>query len=376
MEGRPGHGSRGRRSLLQRLSDRRHRRLYAVRDELYWTLAGRLDAGDAAVRDAIPSLTLGAQPRFSPPLWNDLARPLLEPRPSVSEQLAASPEPVAALREAAATVLSRLNLAQLDALGWDAVERLARADSTPVPAPPDREHYYAASDLAYWLSGLADLALVLDAVHRHGDGGRRAALLDLGCASGRVVRHVPALAPGLAAFGVDIGLTGVAWARRWLPPAITVAQGTVLPHLPFADGELDVVYAGSVFTHIGDFEEAWLLELRRVLRPGGIAVLTIHPERIWAEARDPEHVLARIVTGAPHRLDPLGVEPVTAAVFEQPMPAPRVVFTQTTYPVNNVNVVHADAWIADRWSRAFELVERVPGGHDEHQDALVLRRPG
>ena len=37
-----------------------------------------------------------------------------------------------------------------------------------------------------------------------------------------------------------------------------------------------MIYAGSVFTHIADLAVAWLLELRRVLAPGGRAYLTFH----------------------------------------------------------------------------------------------------
>jgi ubiquinone/menaquinone biosynthesis C-methylase UbiE len=45
---------------------------------------------------------------------------------------------------------------------------------------------------------------------------------------------------------------------------------TILPHLPFEDRSFDVVYAGSVFTHIDDLAQTWFLELRRVLHAGGM----------------------------------------------------------------------------------------------------------
>jgi ubiquinone/menaquinone biosynthesis C-methylase UbiE len=51
---------------------------------------------------------------------------------------------------------------------------------------------------------------------------------------------------------------------------------TILPHLPFEDRYFDVVYAGSVFTHIDDLATTWFLELRRVLRAGGMLYVTIH----------------------------------------------------------------------------------------------------
>ena len=40
-----------------------------------------------------------------------------------------------------------------------------------------------------------------------------------------------------------------------------------------------------MFTHIGDLAQAWILELRRILKPGGRAFLTIHDRRTEALMR-------------------------------------------------------------------------------------------
>jgi SAM-dependent methyltransferase len=44
--------------------------------------------------------------------------------------------------------------------------------------------------------------------------------------------------------------------------------------LPFADGELDAVYSPGVCEHFEEGPAPVLLETRRVLRPGGIAVIS------------------------------------------------------------------------------------------------------
>jgi hypothetical protein len=41
------------------------------------------------------------------------------------------------------------------------------------------------------------------------------------------------------------------------------------------------VTAFSVFTHINEPEIAWLLELRRILKIGGIACNSVHDEATW-----------------------------------------------------------------------------------------------
>ena len=55
-----------------------------------------------------------------------------------------------------------------------------------------------------------------------------------------------------------------------------------MPHLPFEDRYFDLIYCGSVFTHIDDLTDAWLLELRRVLSPQGRLYLTIHDRHTMA----------------------------------------------------------------------------------------------
>jgi SAM-dependent methyltransferase len=63
-----------------------------------------------------------------------------------------------------------------------------------------------------------------------------------------------------------------------MSPPFRFATTTTFPHLPFEDNFFDLVYAGSVFTHIADLAESVALELRRILRPGGRLYITIHDE--------------------------------------------------------------------------------------------------
>jgi SAM-dependent methyltransferase len=160
----------------------------------------------------------------------------------------------------------------------------------------------------------------------------------------------------------------VAWAREHLHAP--VLQGTSLPNLPFADASVDAIFAGSVFTHINDFEEAWLAELRRVLTPTGFAVLTIHSEDVWEDMRaDPQHPIRLHATEVRQRLEPSGLDPVTDEMFDSEMPAARVALEAVDWP--DTNVFHSRAWIRERWGRLWS-VERIVERSHGYQDCVVL----
>lgn len=317
----------------------------------------------------------------APLLWNDVARPPEPPLAPPAALLAeAAPDDAAALaaieRECNYLVSVYPHARSLLALGPAAIRERMRADPSPLPTEADREGYFAGRPLAYWLSGLADRLLVERIAAERGpplSPGQR--LLDLGCASGRVLRHFVDVAPGVELLGVDLGTHHVAWARRHLPPALVVALGTAIPALPAEDASVDVLTAFSVLTHVAEFEEALLLELRRVLRPGGLALLTFHPSRLWRDLGDPEHFLRNLILGARHRADPPGVEPVTAELFDSPLPAERVVFTNVERSVYNVNVLHSETWVRERWGRVLRIERVLHRVHGDHQDGAVLTRP-
>lgn len=100
--------------------------------------------------------------------------------------------------------------------------------------------------------------------------------LDLGCGTGRYARLL--IRRGTRVVGMDLSMAMLSRARsatgadaaRWL-------QGQV-ERLPFVDAAFEMVVSGLVVDHVENLR-AFFGEVRRVLRPGGRAIITaVHPE--------------------------------------------------------------------------------------------------
>ncbi len=100
-------------------------------------------------------------------------------------------------------------------------------------------------------------------------------ILDFGCSCGRLIRHFYDHKQ-LEIWGTDISAEHIGWCKTYLSPPFNFLINTTAPHLPFEDNYFGLIYAGSVFTHIDDLTDAWLMELKRILKPGGFFYITMH----------------------------------------------------------------------------------------------------
>ena len=243
-------------------------------------------------------------------------------------------------------------------------------DPSPLPITADREGYQGDRHFDWWCSGLGDSLAVAQAGARWNvrlDPGAR--VLELGCASGRVLRHFATQFNGLDVWGTDISLRHAEWVRLHLPPQIKVFQNTTLPHLPLEDNSCAMVCAFSVFTHIDELELAWLAEIRRILRPGGIAYLTIHSDSTWRQMKPGWPIYDALLNGKAQIAD----YPVTADFLGGPLPREKTVFRWSSGKNYNTNVFHTENYIRTAWGRLFGVREIIPAGHS-YQDVVVLQK--
>jgi SAM-dependent methyltransferase len=147
---------------------------------------------------------------------------------------------------------------------------LLDSDETPIPAIEDRENYYGERHIEYWLSGYADWVKVKQYLDRvAGPKSYR----DMGGSTGRVIRHA-ARDPNVSCWLSDINVNWIDWVDRWFTYPVQAYQSRIFPIIPAEDNTFSVISAFSVFTHLDCDEIQWLLELRRVLRPGGYLYVT------------------------------------------------------------------------------------------------------
>jgi SAM-dependent methyltransferase len=136
--------------------------------------------------------------------------------------------------------------------------------------------------------------------------GHGGAMLDIGTHKGEFAARVAERVGASRVAGIDFIEEHVAAARA---RGIEVVCANIDEGLPFADGEFDLVHANQVIEHVRR-SDGFLREVRRVLRPGGLALISTNNLSSWHNVGAlalgyqpmPAHVSDEIIVGNP--LDP------------------------------------------------------------------------
>ena len=164
-------------------------------------------------------------------------------------------------------------------------------------------------------------------------------VLDFGCGCGRTLVHLKDHAPGAKYEGTDIDAAAIEWCKQNVRYA-TFSVGKANPPTDYASDTFDFIYAISVFTHLDeDYQFRWLEELRRIVKPGGVLLLTV--DSSLAAERD--------------------------FVFQRS-------YEDGLFPAWYQNAFHSKEYVVENFGKFFEVMGYLPRGMNEHQDVVMLRK--
>jgi SAM-dependent methyltransferase len=222
----------------------------------------------------------------------------------------------------------------------------------------NREHYFSVGRSALRAVGLALLAA-------NRPGPRR--ILDLPSGHGRVLRMLRAAWPDAEITACDLDHDGVDYCEQAFG-AIPVPSVVNADEIPLESGNFDLIWCGSLLTHVDAPRwDGFLRLFRRVLAPGGVLVFTTHGRRPVERMRN---ALANRgdAAGGAYGLPPEVVSGVLAR-YE------RTGFAYADYPTQPGYGISISAlpWVLERVEHCegIRVVGCMEHGWDEHQDVVA-----
>ena len=231
----------------------------------------------------------------------------------------------------------------------------------------------------YFISGINSyLPIAIMALHRKVALDRPIAVLDFGCGVCRQLLHFTRHYPNARYFACDIDYTLVDFVKKNYP-SVEAGLTSFQPPLKYDDDSMDMIYSVSTFSHFGpDDQKAWLVELHRVLKPGGHCFLTTEGWKAY-------------MTGGLSTLFADDAEAAAALLAAEGILYKEYAFLKSNLDhrhlspkVNRVhgikgtygNTVMTPDFIRKDWPRfGFEVVDIIEGVIDYRQDLIVLCKP-
>jgi len=173
-------------------------------------------------------------------------------------------------------------------------------------------------------------------------------VLDFGCGTGRVLRHFQSEAQRAEFWGCDIHAPSIVWLSENLAN-VHVFKNKEVAELPLESNYFDLIYVISVFTHLASTWKAWLAELRRVLKPGGILLNTFHNR--------------------------VAYEYTTGQRFDEKSAGMLVLHHDRDWNEGGAMVYHSNWWIDEHWGEFFNVEFISREALDGWQSLAVLSKP-
>ena len=231
----------------------------------------------------------------------------------------------------------------------------------PMPPAEIQQNWCGNSGVALAVHSAGFYTVVKAAYARYGTGALGdARVLDFGCGWGRLARLFIRDVPPERLCGCDPDDRILEWCQG-IPGAFRVSEAKPTT-LPFEE-PFDLVYAFSVFTHLGPQTHlSALAALHSSMRPGGLLIATIRPESFIDTAE------FAFVTGD-----------ATRESLHTSYAAGEYLFGGYNLPKVHGEVPYGETviprqYIERHWADRFEVLSALPYEVDPYQIPLALRR--
>lgn len=251
---------------------------------------------------------------------------------------------------------------------WIQWYRWRSGERGPIPPFKNRDRIGARGINWFLRSGAADYRTFHEAIVRWSDIAiEDLSILDFGAGCGRILQHFVPDRPTLAASDVDP--TAIKYLNRAFPAVHSIVNHS-MPPLPFKAAQFDSVYAFSVWTHLPvELQDNWRQEMRRILKPGGLLLISTMGFGALKLLREGGNPLERDW----HTISDDDLRQQGAIYYEYP------IYGQDEELFSGISASYGVAvndpdYVRRNWTDGFEVLEVVEGAFREHQDLAVLRK--
>jgi ubiquinone/menaquinone biosynthesis C-methylase UbiE len=202
-------------------------------------------------------------------------------------------------------------------------------------------------------------------------------VLDFGCGVGRQLMPLTRHFPKAQYFALDVDPSSIEFIRKSYPGVVAEVNG-FMPPLKFADSEMDLIYSVSTFSHFDlPTQSAWLKELFRITKPGGLVLPTIEGSRALARIADKALVDNDEIEQKLRQDGVFYKEYAWLKELQKRGPALTANVDIASFLGDSYgNTIMTPEFIHRNWTAAgFEVLGISEGVIAERQDLVVLRRP-
>ena len=139
---------------------------------------------------------------------------------------------------------------------------------------------YNSQDLEYHIRGACHANIIHELIENRYGRAQPLDILDFGCGAGRLIKYFAFFDPKHRYRACEVNPHAVDLVKRVLPE-VDSRRINSAPPTTFESESMDVVFAWSIWTHFSEaISRSWLEEVHRLLKPSGLALITLHTDEL------------------------------------------------------------------------------------------------